>query len=222
VAPCPRGERRTAFVWIETLKGPGQLLPILISDPLPELFPWQCSRGPSFDYDWADVLVPAHSTTTLVVPMTANVPSWPGTDYTPEVFEDVVSGQSETETPIAVPRVTMGGPTGVHIEITAHTHGRLSTGAAVALTGSTSPPDPGAIVRVRVRAFVMQQNSWLGAAATVLFSRVRTDARGRFRIEGWHPRRPGVYEVLSRIDHPRHALQADKNCAPAIYVTTPR
>src|SRR5437588_7424638 len=61
-----------------------------------------------------EVKVPANATTTLVLPVTAFGPRWPGTRYTPQLSVSSAQGVSQI---LRVPKLTMTGRSGVHIRL---------------------------------------------------------------------------------------------------------
>src|SRR5947209_12600436 len=127
-----------------SLEGPGTVTVAAYS--VPAILPYACARGPQFDRDALIVDVPAATTTTLVLPLRAVVPPWPGTDYTPAVSAIYADG---TDVGVSVPRVRMTGPTGFRIALAVkHPQTWIRAGTPVTIVGSTSPRVPNAFVRL--------------------------------------------------------------------------
>ena len=199
-----------------TVDAPATLKPIP-PPPIPPLPPWSyCVRGQDYNYGQADVVMPAQSATTLTEPVTALLPAWRGTDYTPTLDWVTATG---TEVPIAVPTVTMQGPTGVRIQTETKPQGTqqhaIVSGTRVTISGSTDPRVRGAVVRVRAHLF-SNMNSQI--PKTVLLGIARTNAAGRFVIRGWRPKSTGGYQLESSISNVGPQLQPDSACVPTVWV----
>ena len=199
-----------------TVDAPATLKPIP-PPPIPPPVPWSyCVRGQDYNYGQADVVMPARSATTLAMPVTAVLPSWKGTDYTPTLNWETPTG---TPVPIAVPAVTMQGPTGVRIQIVTKPQGAqqhaIISGARVTISGSTDPRVRSAVVRVSARYF---PTAYGKTPKTTLLGLVRTNAAGQFVIRGWRPRATGAYQLLSSITNVDSQLQPDSTCAPTVWI----
>jgi hypothetical protein len=178
---------------------------------VPPIVPGTCIRGPIFDVDGLLVSVPAQTTTTLRLPLTAVVPPWPGTHYTPAVTVFYADGQRAR---LPVPHVTMRGPTGVHITVSVrHRGASIRAGAPATIVGTTVPAVRGADVSVTFKH--------VGALMSSRTAVGRTDGRGRFRVR-WKPALAGGYQVSARIRHPGRGLLPDSACPVLVDVLPKR
>jgi hypothetical protein len=182
---------------------------------VPPLPAGACVRGVADDFRLLAVTLPARSSTAVQLPVTAILPAWPGTDYTPRVMLNF--DRPGTEDLVAIPRVRMTGPTGFRIDLS--TRPRITAiraGRGVTIAGATSPAVRHAIVRVTVRSAPLNRAEMPGRAHLVALA--RTDGRGRFRVGGWKPRRSGEYQLLATIARPGRALMHDSTCPARVFV----
>lgn len=196
-----------------SMLGPGsvQLRPAHVP-PLPA---GECVRGVAYDFTLLVVTLPARSSTAVQLPVTAIVPPWPGTDYTPRV--ELNFDRPGTKDVVAVPRVQMTGPTGFRIDLSTRPGATaIRAGRRATITGATSPAVRHAIVRVSVRSAPLNRAEIPGRANVVALA--RTDDRGSFRVGGWKPRRSGEYQLLATIAHPGQGLIHDSTCPTRVFV----
>jgi hypothetical protein len=199
-----------------TLTPPATFLPIP-QPPIPPPLPGACVRGDMYDFGGdLDVELPPASGTTVTVPLTAIVPSWPDTDYTPMVVWSRAGSTSIPALAVAVPPVSMPGPSGVLIRLSHVPPGQVAAGAATVITGSTDPPLAHRTVILSARHFGLD-----GSRRRIPVGRVTTDAAGRFTLTGWRPERPGVDELIASVPRPGRGLVSDSNCAQGFTVTAP-
>ena len=197
-----------------SMDGPGTVTPAAFS--VPPIFPYACFRGPAYDFDILVVNVPAQTTTTVVVPLRAVVPPWPGTRYTPTVNATYADG---TQVGVGVPRVKMPGPTGFRIALRVrHPRTLIRARTPATIAGRTFPTVPNALVRVTVRRIGTHS---LGSLFTTLVETTRTNSSGRFRA-GWRPRSRGIYLVAARIPDPGPGLLRDATCPTSVSVLARR
>jgi hypothetical protein len=196
-----------------SMLGPGSVH--LQPAPVPPLAAGACVRGVAYDFTLLSVALPAGSSTAVQLPVTAIVPAWPGTDYTPRVLLNF--DRAGTEDVVAVPPVRMTGPTGFRIDLsTRPPASAIRTGRSVTITGKTSPAVRHAIVRVSVRSAPRKRADMPGRAHLVAIA--RTDGTGRFRVAAWRPPGAGDYQLLATIAHPGHGLMHDTTCPTQLYV----
>ncbi len=195
-----------------SMQGPGAVR--LGSAPVPAFLGSSCARGNPIDFTLLLVTVPAQTSTTVELPVTAIVPSLPGTDYTPRVLLNWDNPPAARR--ISVPPVRMTGPTGFTIRLKTRPAGTIRAGRRVAILGSTSPAVRHASVRVSVRRAPVDGTRTPGPAH--LIGVVRTDGGGRFSVARWTPSAAGAYQVLARIAHPGGGLMHDSTCPIAVSV----
>jgi hypothetical protein len=214
--PWPAGTRGGPLLFgVPAMDGPGDVTRPPLS--VPAILPGACFRGPAYDFTVLVVSIPTQMTTTLVLPITAVVPAWPATDYTPLLARYEPGGQPNLQ-PIAigVPHVTMTGPTGFRIALSiGHRTTWIRVRTPVTITGTTSPPVPHALVRVTA---AHSPTSGAQLRHRRLLAVTRTNSHGQFRLPTWRPPHSGGYEVLAGIVHPSAGLLHDGTCPTAVNV----
>jgi hypothetical protein len=212
--PSPHGQLGGPLAFGDpSMLGPGSVR--LGAASVPPLPAGACVRGVAYDFRLLIVSLPARSSTAVQLPVTAILPAWPRTDYTPRVHLNF--DRPGTEDFVAVPRVRLTGPTGFRIDLSTRPPvTAIRAGRRVTITGATSPAVQHAIVRVTVRSAPLNRAGMPGSAHLVAV--VRTDGRGRFRVGGWKPRRSGEYQLLATIAHPGRRLMHDNTCPTRIFV----
>ena len=199
----------------------------VMRQPAPTNSPrWMCFTNTANSFIAISVTMPAHTSTTLRLPVTAVVPYWlpnpvtPLTDHGLYTLETLNVGWSSafasSSWSVTAPAVRLDGAPGEEISFSGP--GEIiddGVGRALPIDGTTDPPAPH-------RLLVLSARHWLGHSRwrLVPIAAIRTDAHGYFTYR-WVPQRPGYYQIQGRMPHPPPGILPDSACGEIAHVIAP-
>jgi hypothetical protein len=160
-----------------------------------------------------------NSEATLVIPATLAASPLQGTDYTVRFSTFATDLAEAPRDPLGTATPAVGGRSGVQIAMRFVGNGKKlglyrRQGKVPPLRGTTTPPLPRRFVWLRgIRGFgPFSDGDWNGQGSFKL-GKVRTDARGRFRLPALGTTKVGLFSVLAR-SQAGAGLPGDAGCGP--------